>query len=282
MEQHPVPRQITTFEFKLIGFMTLKQFLYMAVFAPLGFIVYKVIPIPFLNVLLGVVVFAVGAAFAFIQIQDRPMDVFLKNLIRRLRSPTQFTYHKQDEPALYLKKIYFDSDPHIVMAHIDSQAKLSAYLAQKNPPDKAKINKKAHIQNILRNPGTLPKINGKAAGATKIPNSYYIPPTKKSNQDDLLQMQASLRQPYFTGVIKNNKQIPLPGVLVYVKDQSNNVLRLLKTNPHGIFASYSPLPTGDYVVEIRDPNEGYFFDTMKIELDSDHPVLMNFYSKEIL
>ena len=129
---------------------------------------------------------------------------------------------------------------------------------------------------------SLPKINGKAAGATKIPNSYYLPQIKKGNQDNLSQMQASLRQPYFTGVIKNNKQIPLPGVLVYVKDQSNNVLRLLKTNPHGIFASYSPLPTGDYVVEIRDPNEGYFFDTMKIELDSDHPVLMNFYSKEIL
>jgi len=46
MEQHAVPRQITTFEFKLIGFMTLRQFIYLLVFIPLGVVVYFLFPIP--------------------------------------------------------------------------------------------------------------------------------------------------------------------------------------------------------------------------------------------
>ena len=56
MEQHPIPRQITSFEFKLIGFMTLKEFLYVVIFAPLGYIVYSLFPIPFLNIILGLAV----------------------------------------------------------------------------------------------------------------------------------------------------------------------------------------------------------------------------------
>jgi F-type H+-transporting ATPase subunit alpha len=52
MEQHPIPRQITTFEFKLIGFMTLKQFLYILISIPAGFVVYKVFPIPILNIVM--------------------------------------------------------------------------------------------------------------------------------------------------------------------------------------------------------------------------------------
>ena len=61
MEQHAIPRQITSFEFKLIGFMTLKQFLYLVIFAPIGYIVYVLFPIPLLNIILGIVVGGMGA-----------------------------------------------------------------------------------------------------------------------------------------------------------------------------------------------------------------------------
>src|SRR3989344_5778848 len=88
MEQHPMPRQITTFEFKLIGFLTLKQFIYLVLFIPLGFIAYKLIAIPLLNILIAALVAGLGVAFAFVPINDRPLDVWIKNLTKRLTSAT--------------------------------------------------------------------------------------------------------------------------------------------------------------------------------------------------
>ena len=97
MEQHSIPRQITTFEFKLIGFMTLKQFLYLVIFFPIGFIIYKIVPIPLINIILGVLVGCIGLAFAFIPFQDRPLEEWLRNLIKRINSPTQYSYKKESE-----------------------------------------------------------------------------------------------------------------------------------------------------------------------------------------
>ena len=131
MDQHPVPRQITTFEFKLIGFMTLRQFLYLVIFFPIGFIVYKVIPILYVNILLGVLVGAVGLAFAFIPIQDRPLEVWMKNFIKRINSPTQYVFKKQRDTIKTLENLYFTSDPHLAMTHIETKEKLDKYLQSK-------------------------------------------------------------------------------------------------------------------------------------------------------
>ena len=84
------------------------------------------------------------------------------------------------------------------------------------------------------------------------------------------------------GVVKNNKQMPLPGILIYVKDMQHTALRLLKTNPNGVFATYSPLPAGEYYIEMKDPNGRFFFDTMKIRVESENPAPFQFYSKELI
>ena len=90
------------------------------------------------------------------------------------------------------------------------------------------------------------------------------------------------KHPHIIGIVKNNKKIPLPGVLIYIKDQGGRPLRLLKTNPHGVFASYNPLPDGTYLVEVKDPKEGYFFDTMNITVAGGAPVTFDVHSKEML
>jgi hypothetical protein len=96
------------------------------------------------------------------------------------------------------------------------------------------------------------------------------------------QQSVTLKHPFFTGIIKNRKKIPLPGVLVYVKDAQGNSIRILKTNPHGVFATYNTLPPGEYGVEIKDPNGGYFFDTMNINVKLSNPEPFEFFSKEML
>lgn len=265
MDQHPIPRQITTFEFKLIGFMTLRQFLYLLVFIPLGFVTYYLFPIPLLNLLLGVMVGSLGLIFAFVPIYDRPLDVWIKNLFKRLTKPTRYFFSKRNPPIYYLENLFFVSDPHRTASHIESEEKLTTYLAQVKKKDEEikKINQKKQTINALFKK-TVSQTNTKVV---------VDQPTKTHTVG---------KTPFFTGLVKNHKLIPLPGVLIYVKGSDNQTLRLLKTNPHGVFATFSPLPSGEYFFEFKDPNNNFFFDKMKIKVDSVNPSPIEAYSKELL
>ncbi len=307
MEQHPIPRQITTFEFKLIGFMTLKQFLYLVVFIPLGYIVLKIFPIPFINILLGFIVAGIGAALAFLPVQDKPLDQWIKNLWKRLNSPTQYTYLKNNPPLFLIQDLYFVTDPHKVMAHIESKDKLAAYLANTNQQQKPNVQKQ-EMQNLLRKPSGQLGVKKPGAPQTATPPQVYRapaqpPPLTGSLSQPPVRMQPQLQvvvpqqqistaapaaphvdpqHPSLIGIIKNNKKIPLPGILIYIKNSEGQPIRLLKTNPHGIFASYNPLPVGTYTVEVKDPKQGYFFDTMTINVTGADPLNLQIHSREML
>ena len=90
MEQHPVPQNITSFQFRLVGDMTLKQFGYLAGGIILAYISYK-LPLPFFFRWPLTVIFALGGfGFAFVPIEERPMDVWVLSFIKNVYSPTIF------------------------------------------------------------------------------------------------------------------------------------------------------------------------------------------------
>ncbi len=277
MEQHPIPRQITTFEFKLIGFMTLKQFLYIVIFAPLGFIVYMLFPIPILNIVLAVCVGVIGVIFAFVPYNDRPFDVLLKNFWKRINSPTQYFFRKENPPIAVLQNLYFVSDPHRVMAHIESQKMLSTYLANTKQTLLANQRKKA-VQQVVQAPGGTLRVQA----PSKKQGLFHIPGLSNHEVAAPVSVTPAAKKPFFIGVVKNNKQIPLPGILIYIKDKTDKPVRLLKTNPHGVFATYSMLPPDEYTFEMKDTNNLYFFDTMKITVAERNEKPIEFHSREML
>lgn len=297
MEQHPIPRQITSFEFKLIGFMTLKQFLYLVIFAPAGYIVFIIFPIPLLNVLLGLGVGFLGIALAFMPINERPLDVWIKNIWKRLNAPTQFTYHKHNEPITLLQNLYYVADPHHVMAHIESQQMLAAYLAKTNQTMQPSPQKKQVQMSFQDKPTSSPPVQGVVAApvidatvpvqtAQQVVDAFTSPvatppPAPVQPAPDPSAPPAA-RKPFFIGTIKNGKHIPLPGILIYVKNQANTPVRLLKTNQYGIFATFNTLPAGEYTFEIKDPKNSYLFDTMKIAIQDSNPKSIDIFSKELL
>ena len=67
-----------------------------------------------------------------------------------------------------------------------------------------------------------------------------------------------------TGIIKDNANTLLPGVLITVRDTSGIPLRALKTNKLGQFAASTPLPNGTYLVEVEDPRNRFVFDRAQI------------------
>ena len=270
MEQHPIPRQITTFEFKLIGFLTIKQFIYLVIFIPIGVLIVYIFPVPILNFLLGLIVALIGVALAFIPINDRPMEVWIRNLIKRLSSPTQYFFKKQNSAIYFLKNLVFTNDPHRVMSHIDSQQKLSKYLNNKVPAYNQ--NRKQDISNLFTD--SFSSLSGKKNMKT------ISQPTIVTNQPPIV---TNVKVPTLTGLIKNYKQTALTGILVYIKKgPTGDPIRILKTNSHGVFATYNPLPPSDYFFEIKDPKGIFFFDTMKVKVDNVNEKPIEISSKELI
>jgi len=158
MEQHPVPRQITTFEFKLVGFMTLRQFLYLLVFFPIAYIVMSTFPIPYLNIFLAAIIVFFGIALAFIPINDRPMDVYIKNFMKRVFSPTQYYYQKTNSFATTVQTYSDKQKKDELTKHKESKQILLKYLSQKKKDDinnkQQELKRKQEIEKELKTPLT--------------------------------------------------------------------------------------------------------------------------------
>ncbi len=279
MEQHPVPRQITSFEFKLIGFMTLRQFIYIIVFV-LGGVVLWFFPLPFplylLTKALAIITGLMGLVFALVPINDRPMDVFIKNLIRRLTSPTQYTYHKHNSSMDMLSNLYFLADPHRVVSHIDAREKLSRYMSATHPRNQQDIQRSQRMQSV--NQALAPRATPLAQTIQK-----NIPRTTAASLAPMRTLATQpTKTPFFFGVVKNKKKTPLPNIMVYMKNTQNKPVRLLKTNTHGVFATFTKLAPGEYFLEPQDPNKTYFFDTIKVDLQQTNPKQIEITSKEII
>lgn len=95
MEQHPVPQNVTTFQFRLIGDMTIKQFGYLAGGAIGGYIFYK-LPLPFFFTWpLATTSVILGIGLAFVPIEERPMDIWLLSFLKGIYSPTQYLWSRE-------------------------------------------------------------------------------------------------------------------------------------------------------------------------------------------
>ncbi len=94
IEQHPIPQDVAGYKFRLIGEMTVKQFIWLASGIILGLIAYS-LPLPFFfkYPLTGLFV-ALGAGIAFLPIEGRPMDKWLIAFIKSVYSPTQYIWKK--------------------------------------------------------------------------------------------------------------------------------------------------------------------------------------------
>lgn len=139
MEQHPIPQNITGFEFKLIGDMTIKQFAYLAGCAVLAWIFFASPLHPLIKFPL-VIFFAIfGIALAFVPVEGRPLDRWISNFIRALFAPSQYIFHKQGASPDFLKTIVSSPNPLAVkltapVKPVDKSERFRDYLHTFSPP----------------------------------------------------------------------------------------------------------------------------------------------------
>lgn len=260
MEPHPVPRQITSFEFKLIGFLTLRQFIYIAIFSAIGVIFFYGIPIPFINIVATVISVLIGLACAFIPFNERPLDVFIINFIKKLTLPTQYYYQKKNITIPFSTNSSASDD--VVQNHIIARQKLADYLNKKNNNAPNTDSKKQEIRKIFSD------------------KEKPLIPLKKPALKTPVDQQ--MNTPFLSGTIKNNKEVPIPEILIYIKNKEGQLSRILKTNVHGHFATFHPLSGGEYSLLIKDPKGVFFFDALTLSITENSPQILTITSKELL
>ncbi|MEO8581588.1 MAG: PrgI family protein [Patescibacteria group bacterium] len=102
MQDHPIPQAVTSYEFHLIGNMTLKQFLELGAGILLGVVIYQtnlysVIKWPLIVFFVGL-----GAMIAFVPYEGRPLDQWFIALFRAIYKPTLFYWRKSGNLPDYL------------------------------------------------------------------------------------------------------------------------------------------------------------------------------------
>ena len=94
MEQHPVPQDITGFQFKLIGDMTVKQFVYLAGGLVIAFVISRLNIISVIKYPLLAVFGIGGAALAFLDVGKRPLDRIVLSFFKSVYRETRFIWKK--------------------------------------------------------------------------------------------------------------------------------------------------------------------------------------------
>lgn len=151
MENHPIPQDVTGFKFKLIGSITVKQFLYLLGGGVLATVIFLlptniILKIPFM-----IMFFSTGAAFAFVPVDGRPMDRMMMNFLRTIPSENEYVYHKRGANIAAFE--FFQTAKPITKADTNSQTdaeyKKNLFLAQlRNSGYKADDSETAFVKNI--------------------------------------------------------------------------------------------------------------------------------------
>ncbi len=193
MEPHAIPQNVTNFQFRLVGDMTLKQFLYLAGGAVLAYILFVTIShsYPIIAWPLIVISASSGAAFAFLPIASRPLDYWLVAFLKAIYSPTKRVWKKNNksfkDDALFSSRLitYLSSQqPQLPQAPVPLNPTPSPIRAlpktENQPLTKDELGKTVDLarqaQNlqlrIIQTERTLNQIKSEASQPTSIPVDY--------------------------------------------------------------------------------------------------------------
>ncbi len=156
MEQHLVPQNIASYEFRLIGDMTLKQFAQLAAGAILGLIIYA-LPIPGIFKWPLIIFFSfAGFAFAFLPFNERPLSNWVLSFFKAIFAPTQFIWTKTTQRPEIFEPPTFKTGATVESRFKSDKEGLKQYLASlpltesKNPLDQQEESFLKEVTNLFQ------------------------------------------------------------------------------------------------------------------------------------
>lgn len=252
MEPHPIPQNVTNFQFHLVGDMTLKQFGYLAIGSGVAYALFVFLaPVyPLIAWPLIIISACLGAAFAFLPYDSRPLDYWFLAFIKAVYSPTKMSWVKNskssaEDPLFNSRLIMYGSGlqqpplpPHVLsalpsaMPSIPQFPKTPPPIESKKPeaakplPTTDELSKTVDLarqaQNlqlkIIQTERTLTQIKAEANQPTSIPIDYSQQVNKIIADLQTLVNQASQIRSKIDSVTKPAVQ-PVPQLHVKEKEK---------------------------------------------------------------
>jgi hypothetical protein len=156
MEQHPIPQQISSYQFRLVGDMTLKQFFQLAGGILVGLLFYSSPLLPIIKWPFAIVSAILGVALAFVPLEERPLEKWIFAFFRAIYAPTLYYWKKTTTP----EKFFQDEAVVNPQEGAKQEAVLQAYLG-KTAQKGGALEKLEEAEN-----GFLSKLTGIFSGIT--------------------------------------------------------------------------------------------------------------------
>jgi len=283
--QHAVPQNIMDVEFKLIGDLTMRQFMYLLVFGGLSYGCAEGLtglfkwPATFFFALLGL-------GLAFVPVQDRGLDQWFVNFFKSVYAPTQRVWRKAATiPSVFLKQsLNVVKHELITLAPTSSRRKLEEYLEYqeaKAPADPLDIPEKEYILKVREAfapymKPTPPAQAGAIAVEPELPKVEPIPP----KPPEKIPHPAIGRDLVLTEKKEEPKKIEVPEIkpklLVFPKRKQADTLTVPPMTPdrHSGRPFMNLLPSqGELILPIRGERvlrtSDQIMKTEKIDADMD-------------
>lgn len=129
MEQHAIPQNVSSYQFKLVGDMTLKQFFQLAGGFLVALIIYSLPLIGIIKWPFIIISAILGIALAFLPLEERPLERWIFAFFKAIYTPTEFFWKKTATQTKYFQDEAVGTPPSV--ASTEQEAALKAYLAQK-------------------------------------------------------------------------------------------------------------------------------------------------------
>ncbi len=128
-KMHAVPQNIMDVEFKLIGDLTIRQFIYLLIFGGLAY-VGSVVMVGLFKWPLVLLLAILGIGLAFVPIQERGLDEWIVNFIRSVYAPTQRIWMREPSvPSVFMHdNLAVVKQELITLAPTSSRRRLEEYL----------------------------------------------------------------------------------------------------------------------------------------------------------
>ena len=265
MKQHPIPQDINNYKFHLIGNMTLKQFAEVAVAVVIAFIIFKTNLIGMIKWPLIFIIVGSGVMIAFVPIEERPLDHWIKTFFKNIYKPTKFFWKKANKiPDFFNYKITStENDFFAPNVNLSPARKQRIFEYLKSIPadeivDDFDLEENQKISSLLS-----------GFDDVQVNKSDIEVEPQKQERPNLRTRVRKLKAPevfitsnehspnqIFGLVLDKNEQAVMQAI-VEIKDQNGQSLRIVKSDAGGNFSTGKPLQNGFYQVVTEKDDQKY-------------------------
>ena len=285
IQQHPLPQDISSYRFRLIGDMTLKQFASLGICIIFAIIAYS-IPLPFFFKYPIVFAFLLlGVGMAFLPVQGRSLDVWLIAFIKSIYSPTQYSWKRTPATAAGTETAVPTKENNLQVTQPVTNARIeitqSPVVSPKQPEavPNTPIPQPTITTSITKTVVTPTVVVPKPTPTAQEPiptsnvSSQPLPPTQPVTVAETPAPTVNLPIPFtsttpntLVGLTLTPSGHILDSVLVEIK-KDNLTLRATKSNKLGQFMFARPLDSG--LFQILAEKEGFSFAPYSLELTGE-------------